>query len=318
MRGLNPDQLRAFAEVISLGSFSAAAERLNLTQPAISQQVRQLELRLSLKLIERVGRKARPTAAGAELLTHVAHIDASMAAALDAMARHATGALGRVRIGTGATACIHLLPPMLRELRRRLPTLDIAVSTGNTAQILKLIEENALDIGLVTLPARGRNLVATPVLDDEFVAIASPEAAALPPRVTAASLMERPIVLYEPGAHTRRIVDQWCARQGVSLKPVMELGSVEAIKELVGAGLGYGVLPLMAVADARKRGELAVRELAPRLYRQLALVLRRDKRPDRGLREVIAALSALGVSSPRPLQADTAHARRQAGGKKDG
>jgi len=65
MRGLNPDQLRAFAEVISLGSFSAAAERLNLTQPAISQQVRQLELRLSLKLIERVGRKARPTAAGA-------------------------------------------------------------------------------------------------------------------------------------------------------------------------------------------------------------------------------------------------------------
>ena len=136
MRGLNPDQLRAFAEVISLGSFSAAAERLNLTQPAISQQVRQLELRLSLKLIERVGRKARPTAAGAELLTHVAHIDASMAAALDAMARHATGALGRVRIGTGATACIHLLPPMLRELRRRLPTLDIAVSTGNTAQVL--------------------------------------------------------------------------------------------------------------------------------------------------------------------------------------
>ena len=294
MRGLNPDQLRAFAEVISLGSFSAAAERLNLTQPAISQQVRQLELRLSLKLIERVGRKARPTAAGAELLTHVAAIDASMAAALDAMARHATGALGRVRIGTGATACIHLLPPMLRELRRRLPTLDIAVSTGNTAQVLKLIEENALDIGLVTLPARGRNLVATPVLDDEFVAIASPEAAALPPRVTAASLMERPIVLYVPGAHTRRIVDQWCARQGVSLKPVMELGSVEAIKELVGAGLGYyGVLPRMAVSNARKRNGLVIRSLTPRLSRKLALVLRRDKRLDRGLREVVNALTRL-------------------------
>ncbi|SED28745.1 DNA-binding transcriptional regulator, LysR family [Rhizobiales bacterium GAS188] len=317
MRGLNLDQLRAFADVVELGSFSAAAERLNLTQPAVSQQIRQLELRLRLKLIERVGRRARPTAAGAELLAHVQRIDSSVASALDAMACHATGALGRVRIGTGATACIHLLPPMLRELRRRLPSLDIAVSTGNTAHILKLIEDNALDIGLVTMPARGRNLSVTPVLDDEFVAIASLEAAQLPARVTPTCLAERPIVLYKPGAHTRRIVDQWCARSGVSLKPVMELGSVEAIKELVGAGLGYGVLPLMAVADARMRGELLVRQLTPRLYRQLALVLRRDKHLDRGLREVVAAIMALGTPPPLPLQPGTAHARRHPGGSKD-
>jgi DNA-binding transcriptional LysR family regulator len=298
MRGLNLDQLRAFAEVVELGSFSAAAERLHLTQPAISQQIRQLELRLRIKLIERVGRRARPTTAGTELLAHAQGIDASVASALEAMARHATGALGRVRIGTGATACIHLLPPMLRELRRRLPTLEIAVSTGNTAHILKLIEDNALDVGLVTAPARGRMLAVTPVLDDEFIAIAAPEAVAFPARVTPAWLAERPIVLYEPGAHTRRIVDRWCARSGVSLKPIMELGSVEAIKELVSAGLGYGVLPRMAVADARRRGDLVIRSLTPRLFRQLALVLPRDKRLERGLREVVAAITALGLPSP--------------------
>ncbi|MBV9567493.1 MAG: LysR family transcriptional regulator, partial [Hyphomicrobiales bacterium] len=239
MRALNPDQLRAFAEVIELGGFSAAAERLHLTQPAVSQQVRQLERRFSLKLIERGGRKARPTAAGIELLAHARRIEAVMASAADAMARHATGALGRVRIGTGATACIHLLPPLLRDLRGRLPSLDITVATGNTAHILRLLEDNALDVGLVTLPVRGRALSITPVLDDEFVAIASPEAPPLPRRVTPAALAARPLVLYEPGAQTRRIVDQWCGRKRLAFRPAMELGSVEAIKELVGAGLGY-------------------------------------------------------------------------------
>ncbi|MFI5011780.1 MAG: LysR family transcriptional regulator [Hyphomicrobiales bacterium] len=295
MRSLNPDQLRTFADVIALGSFSAAAERLHLTQPAVSQQVRQLERRLSLKLVERLGRRARPTPAGVELLGHIERIDASVAAALDAMARHATGALGRVRIGTGATACIHLLPPMLRDLRKRLPSLDIAVTTGNTAQILKLLEDNAVDVGLVTMPARGRALSITALLDDEFVAIASPDAVELPARVTPAALATRPVVLYEPGAHTRRIVDQWCARAGIALKPIMELGSVEAIKELVGAGLGYGVLPRMAVSNAQNRGKLVVRSLTPPLSRKLALVLRRDKRLDRALREVANALTALGA-----------------------
>ena len=297
MRTLNPDQLRAFAEVIELGGFSSAAERLHLTQPAVSQQVKQLERRFALKLIERIGRKVTPTTAGTELLIHARRIEAALASASEAMARHATGALGRVRIGTGATACIHLLPTVLRELRKRLPSLDIAVTTGNTTHILKLIEDNALDVGLVTLPVRGRALAITPVLDDEFVAIASSEAPPLPRRITPAVLASKPLVLYEPGAQTRRIVDQWCGRKR-SLKPVMELGSVEAIKELVGAGLGYyGILPHMAVSNDRKRNGLVVRSLTPRLSRKLALVLRREKRLDRGLREVVNALAGLTTPS---------------------
>jgi DNA-binding transcriptional LysR family regulator len=295
VRALNPDQLRAFADVVELGSFSAAAERLHLTQPAISQQVRQLELRLGVRLVERSGRKARPSPAGIELLMHVRRIETANAAALDAMGRHAKGALGRVRIGTGATASIHLLPPVLRELRRRLPSLELTVTTGQTGDIVRLVEESVVDIGLVTMPTRGRALTITPILEDEFVAIASADAAPLPVPLTAAALAEFPIVLYEPGAHTRRIVDQWCARAGVSLKPVMELGSVEAIKELVGAGLGYGVLPAMAVSNARKRGDLVISSLTPRLWRSLAIVLRRDRKLDQGAKEVIDALMTLAT-----------------------
>ena len=101
MRAINPDQLRAFADVIELGSFSAAAKRLHLTQPAVSQQIKQLETRFALKLFERVGRKVTPTPAGTELMVHARRMEAVTADALEAMARHATGALGRVRIGTG-------------------------------------------------------------------------------------------------------------------------------------------------------------------------------------------------------------------------
>src|SRR5271156_1820858 len=106
MRALNLDQLAAFAAVVELGSFSAAAARLNLTQPAISFQIRQLERRLGLRLVERIGRRARPTAAGLDLLPHIRQIDAAVAGAIKAMTYHTQGIAGRVRLGTGATACI--------------------------------------------------------------------------------------------------------------------------------------------------------------------------------------------------------------------
>lgn len=294
MRGFSLDQLDSFREVIALGSFSAAAERLGLSQPAVSQQVRELERRLGTALVERVGRRARPTAAGAALLGHGERIAAEVDAALEAMARHAEGRLGRVRIGTGATACIFLLPPVLKDLRRRFPTLEITVTTGNTAEMVRAVEENLLDIGLVSLPAAGRSLAVTPLLEDAFMAVAPPDTD-LPDEVAAADLARMPVLLFEPGGNTRRIADAWFAEAGVALRPVMSLGSVEAIKGLVGAGLGCAVLPGLAVRDAAARGALTVRPLVPRLHRTLALVLRKDKPLHLGLRETLRSLRALGT-----------------------
>ncbi len=293
MRSLNLDQLNAFVEVIEQGSFSAVAERMNLSQPAISLQVRQLEKRLGVRLIERVGRKAMPTAAGSELLVHARRIEATVAEALSDMARHSTGTIGRVRLGTGASACIHLLPPILGGLRQSFPSLEITVNTGNTADIVKAVEDNRIDIGFVTLPASGRMLEVTPVMEDEFVVIAPADIAGLPRKITAAALARHPVLLYEPGGNTRRIVDQWFARSGVELKPVMALGSVEAIKELVAAGLGLAVLPRMAVEHKDGASPLQVRSLSPRLARKLAVVVRLDKPLHLGLREMVTALKAL-------------------------
>ncbi|MBE0530955.1 MAG: LysR family transcriptional regulator [Rhodospirillales bacterium] len=292
MRSLDLDYLKTFVMVIEHGSFSAAAERLDLSQPAVSLQIRQLEKRLGVPLIERVGRKARPTAAGAELLAHAGPIEAAVSSALEAVARHASGTLGRVRLGTGATACIFLLPPVLKKLRRKHPDLDITVSTGNTADIVKAVGENTLDLGLVTMPVSGRIFEIIPVLDDEFVVIAPP-GMELPKRITPSALAALPVLLFEPGGNTRRIADAWFARGGAALKPIMSLGSVEAIKELVGAGLGCAVLPSMAVRRPANRGTLAVRSLSPQLHRTLAIVMRRDKRLHRGLGETLRALQEL-------------------------
>ncbi|WP_066419308.1 LysR family transcriptional regulator [Bordetella ansorpii] len=293
MRGLNLDHLRIFLDVIELGSFSAAAERHRLTQPAVSQQVRQLERRYGLRLAERVGRRVAPTHAGHELVEHIRRIDAAVAEADQAMQSHAAGVGGRVRLGTGGTACTYLLPGMLAALRRRFPDLDVVASTGNTADVLRGIEGNALDIGLVTLPAPGRMFQVTPVLDDEFVAIFPAGEAALPARVTPASLAQRPLVLFEPGARTRRLVDDWFEAAGLAARPVMELGSTEAMKEIVAAGLGCAILPRLAVQGSGVRDTLAVRPLRPRLQRQLAVVMRRDKPVSRGLRQVADMLLAL-------------------------
>ncbi len=293
MRSLNLDYLQTFLMVVEHGSFSAAAERLQLTQPAVSLQVRQLEKSLGAVLIERVGRKARPTAAGVELLGHAGRIQDVVATAVAAVGSRMTGVAGRVRIGTGATACIFLLPPVLGELRRKYPALELTVITGNTSDVTKALEENTIDVALATLPLSGRMLEVMPLMEDEFVLIA-PADMVLPARISPMFLSATAMILYEPSGNTRRVADNWFLRGGVSLKPVMSLGSVEAIKEMVRVGLGCAILPSMAVRDRAAQRDLIVRSLSPKLHRRLAIVIRRDKRLDAGLRHTLSALKAIG------------------------
>lgn len=299
MRGLNLDQLMTFVDVVELGSFSAAAERAGISQPAVSLQIRQIERQLGVRLVERVGRRVQPTPAGQDLLIHARRLKEEVANALEAIAPHRAGMLGRLRIGTGATACIYLLPPILRRVRERMPGLEITVQTGNTPDMLKLLEANALDLALVTLPVAHRAFEVTEACEDELVAVYPAGEAAPAKPVTPAFLAERPLLLYEGGGSTRRLIDRWFARAGTMPKPVMELGSVEAIKPLIGAGLGWAILPRLAVAHSSAAEPVAVCSLSPRLTRRLGIVLRRDKHLSKGLREMVGALRD-GLVGARP------------------
>ena len=309
MTGQDVEQIRVLAEVIRLGSFTAAAAERGLTQPAISMQVRQLEGRLGVRLVERIGRRAHPAAAGLDLVARLPGIEEAMAAAMTALEPHRDGVSGRLRFGTGATACIYLLPPILRRLRERMTGLEIVVRTANTPDILRLVEENEIDLGLVTLPASGRRLDVEPLVEDPLVAILSAETVRqdLPAAMSARDLAAWPIALYEPGGETRRVIEDWFAAAGLRPRPIMELGSIEAIKKLVGAGLCVAVIPELALgADAQ---DIVARPLRPAASRTLGLVMRRDKRLDRGLREALQLLRALhekGRPEGRPEKASSA------------
>jgi len=284
---LDLTHLDCFADVVELGSFTAAAKRRGITQPAVSMQVHGLESRLGVRLVERVGRSVAPTRAGAELLHHAHCIRAEVELAIAAVAPHKAHEVGRIRLGTGATACIHLLPPLLRNLRKRHPGIEITVQTGNSGDIVQRVEEGTLDVGLVTLPIRSRSLDVTEVYTDELVAV-FPAGADVPDEpIAAAALAAWPLVLYEPGGNTRSLMDRWLKGAGVVVRPTMELGSIEAIKEMVSAGLGASILPSLAVQRVNQSLRLIVRSFRDPLTRTLGVAMRRDRVLDWALREFL-------------------------------
>ena len=292
-------QFRIFLAAIETGSVTAAARLLNVTQPAASQQLRELERILGARLLVRAGGRVMPTSAGAALIAPAGRAQAAVEEAVAAVAAHRAGDTGRIRLGTGATACIYLLPPVLAAVKRRMPGLDVIIATGNSEDMLERLEAGDFDIALATLPAAvGRSLVATRVLEDPLVALLPQALAPASEILTPASLAALPLILYESGGKTRGVIDGWFRQGGIRPRPIMELGSIEAIKMLVGSGLGASVMPRLALPDPVP-GTVA-RALAPPVARDIGYVLRRTQVLDRGLRLFIEELDrAAAISSVR-------------------
>lgn len=286
MTTLNLAHLATFRLVIQRGSFSAAADVLGISQPAVSLQIRQLEHFLRSRLLERTGRGVKATAAGLALLTHGERIEQAVEETLRSLDAFSHEVSGTVSLGTGATACIHLLPPLLQQLREMYPLLKVGVTTGNTPGVVRAIEENRLDLGLVTMPVSGRGLEITPILDEEFVCISAQEEC----EPTPDSLHTLPLIAFESGSGTRALIDGWFQASGLQPEPVMQLGSIEAIKRMVRAGLGYSIVPRMAVEQVADREGLCVLSLTPVLHRQLAIVMRQDKILSKGISGLIRLL----------------------------
>ena len=292
-------QFRTFLAAIETGSVTAAARLLNVTQPAASQQLRELERILGARLLVRAGGRVMPTSAGQALIGPAGRAQAAVEEAVAAVAAHRSGDTGRLRLGTGATACIYLLPPVLAAMKRRMPGLDVIIATGNSEDMLDRLEAGDLDVALATLPGGiGRSLSATRVLQDPLVALLPQALAPTEAPLTPAALVRLPLILYESGGKTRGVIDDWFHQAGIRPQPIMELGSIEAIKMLVGSGLGASVMPLLALPDPI--AGTVVRWLAPAVSRDLGYVLRRTQMMDRGLRLFIEELGrAVAISSER-------------------
>lgn len=279
---LNLTSLRVFADVVATGSFTAAAERHGMSQPAVSFHIRQLEARFDVPLLERTGRRALPTPAGAELLRHGQRAIAAADDVMVAMAAFRPDRVGVVRIGAVTTACVAVVPRLLRQAREASPSLEFVVSTGLSPEIVDAVQAERLDIGIVTLPARGELVQATPGCEDEIVLLAR-TGSGLPDRVPASALRDRPPMILQPTGTTRGLIDAWFATAGVPFHPSLALGSIEAIVDLVEMGIGGALLSRMALANRPLPDGVAIHRLSPPIRRTMGRVLRRDRLHDPNL-----------------------------------
>jgi DNA-binding transcriptional LysR family regulator len=182
MRSLSLDQLRAFVEVVERGSFTAAAKELNLTQPAVTHQVQELERRFKVALVERCGKRAYLTEAGEKLIEHARNLLEEDSRTQAMMRRFSDGWLGRVRIGTSMTVLMYSLPPILRKLKTDHPQLEINLKAGLTATTLQMLKTNVLDLGLCALPIEDPAFETIPLFKDELVAILPAVLGHIPPK----------------------------------------------------------------------------------------------------------------------------------------
>lgn len=289
MRRLNLDQLRAVAKVVEHGSFSAAGRELHLTQPAVSLQVRELEERFGLVLVERLGKRAYATAAGAELLAHAARIDREVDDAVDAMRRRREGGLARVRLGTGGAILAQLLPDALNALRRAHPRIELSITTGTTDLIAAQVADNRLDLGIVTMPVADRTLETTVLRTDPMVAVLPPSERRAPPVLSPAALARYPL-MFDPHRPTMHVLArEWFRAAGIEPRVAMEVDHF-AVRNLVSAGLGASIVTVETVLGGTNAAPVVVRLLDPPLARTLALVSRKDKARDEAFLLVRRAL----------------------------
>jgi DNA-binding transcriptional LysR family regulator len=251
-------QLRAFIAIAELGTFTAGAQRVHVTQAAISMQIRQLEHELGAKLFIRAPRRVMLTEAGEQLLHRARQILRDHDAAIDEIAELAGAERGRLRIGSAsAMVTTDVLPVLLKELRRQHAGADVTVSSGTSEALVQQILGGELDLAFVSLPVEARGINTERLSQDQLVAIASPRHRLAKQRtISAYSLAGEKLILGERGGNTRRLIDQFFAQAGVTLQVSMELSRQAAIRRMVEEDMGVGIVPLQTVTEAVQQGRL--------------------------------------------------------------
>ncbi len=311
MRSLNLDQLRALVDVLEHGSFSAAARLLNLTQPAVSLQIRELERRFGVRLIERLGKTAHATAPGRDLVAAAHGIFRECELAEAAMRRYRDGWVGRVNIATTNTVLSYALPPVLRKLGREHPGIDLHVTNMPTRDSVESILQNKIDLAVVTLPVPKRQLRITPLRPERLVAIFPAGTEDLPDQVTPDYVARQPLLMEHMGGAVHALVARWLAGQGRMPRAPMHLGTIEALKSAVASNLGMSIVPEIVVAGGAR--DIVVRPLRPALSRTLALVERRNKKDEPALaivRNALLGLRTVDSTSMAKIQRKDARAGR--------
>ena len=278
-------QLAAFCAVVEKSSFSQAAEKLGVTQPAVSLQVRALEERLGQTLLDRSGRRVEPTEAGLRLYRSAQRMLALEEQLYDEVADESGELQGTLAIGASTGPGAHLVPLLLCEFQRAHPELHVALSIWDTQTVSEKVAQRELELGVVGALRRSRSLEFEPLVRDEIVLAVPPGHRAAGGTVSVDELREETVIAMQEGAGVRQVVDEELRRAGLrvrELEPRLELGLQESVKSAVAAGFGVTFISRTAIEGELAAGTLAmarVESLDP--ARQIYLVRAKGRPPTR-------------------------------------
>ena len=278
-------QLAAFCEVVDRKSFSQAAERLGVTQPAVSLQIRSLEKRLGTKLLDRSGRRVAPTESGQRLYRAAQRMLAVEGQLLDELAGEDGALRGELTLGASTGPGGTVVPVLLGEFQREHPELTVALSISDTNRVIEQVAERELELGIVGASPRHRGVVFEPLFRDEVILVVPPDHRFAGKEVTLDQLREEPLILMQEGAGVRQVIEDELRRGPVRLRDLdvrLELGLQESVKSAAAAGFGVTFISRSGVEAELAAGTLAtarVKGLEP--AREISLVRPAGRSPSR-------------------------------------
>ncbi|MDH5444831.1 MAG: selenium metabolism-associated LysR family transcriptional regulator [Gammaproteobacteria bacterium] len=285
-------RLQVFHTVARLLSFTKAAEELHMTQPAVTFQVRQLEEQFNTRLFDRTHNRISLTDAGKRVYDCAERIF-ELYAEMDNSVRELTGDISGVLIlGASTTVAEYMLPALLGDFKDKNPEVTIRLKVANTDGIVSMVENNSIDLGVVEAPVNNKNLVVEKCRMDQLVVIVPPNhVLTSETSISLEKLIQHPFICREEGSGTREVMIEHMNDEGLNtndLNVAMELGSLEAIKGAVEAGMGVSILSRATISKELKLGSLVAINLDPPINRPFSFVHQKQKFRVRAMEELLS------------------------------
>jgi DNA-binding transcriptional LysR family regulator len=288
-------QLEILQAIAETGSFTACGRKLNVSQSAISRQILLLEEELGEPLFLRIGRQVRMTPAAESLVQLGQRVFQDVRDTVGAITDRTRELRGTLRLSGGMTVCLYVFPPLLKQMRRTHPLLEVRLTVAAAGRSVQEIRGGRVDAGLLTLPVAEPDLVTVPVMREELLLVTTPgHALAKRKKVVPQDLARLPFILFELGSGTRRVIDHFFASENIEPTVLMDTENVEIIKAMVKTGQGVGIVPYQAVAREVKAGQLfCARIEGHELVRDTGWVYARANRVPRMIEELLKAFETI-------------------------
>ena len=279
--------LQIFVAVADCGKMRAAAERLHISQPSVSQAVRELESYYNIKLFERLSQRIYITETGKKLLPYARHIIDSFETMEGFI--NDTSAGNVIRVGGSVSVGTRLLPPMIKSLENEVPDVDVCVIVDNTAAIEGKIQRSELDIAVVEGSVRSDELVKKDIYDDELVLVVGPEHELFNhPGIKLKELTKHALISRESGSVERNQFEQFLLEHDIKMKNKWSCSNTETIKKAVLNGEGIAILSRMVIEKEIAAGEVRVLNVEnTRMKRKIKLIYHKNKYISQSMKQFI-------------------------------